>query len=152
MADKTIGNLTAATTPLSGSELLEIEQGGNSRKVTFDDAAIARFDASQTFSKPQRVGIVALADGATITPNLNDGNAFSVMLGGNRTFANPSNISSAIGQEVTFIFRGTYQPSFGSYYKFPGGTAPAFSGSLNVVGGLVISSTEILCFGGKGMA
>lgn len=31
--DSTIGNLTTGTTPLSGSEYVEIEQGGNSRKV-----------------------------------------------------------------------------------------------------------------------
>lgn len=37
MADKTIGNLTAASTPLSGDELLEVEQGGNSRKATISD-------------------------------------------------------------------------------------------------------------------
>jgi hypothetical protein len=61
-------------------------------------------------------------------------------------------MSGAVGQEVLFIFRGAYQPSFGSYFKFPDSTAPSFSGSLNAVGGVVISSTEILCFSGVGMA
>lgn len=37
MADKTIGDLTAASA-LGGSELLEVEQSGNSRKVAVDTA------------------------------------------------------------------------------------------------------------------
>ena len=38
MADKTIGGLTAGTA-LSGAELMEIEQGGNSRRTTTQDVA-----------------------------------------------------------------------------------------------------------------
>jgi len=37
MADKEIGDLTAASTPLAGSELLHGVQSGNSRKLTVDD-------------------------------------------------------------------------------------------------------------------
>lgn len=39
MADVTIADYTAASLPLTGAELVEAEQGGNSRKVTTQDIA-----------------------------------------------------------------------------------------------------------------
>lgn len=39
MADVTINDLTAASLPLAGSEMVEVEQSGNSRKATVQDIA-----------------------------------------------------------------------------------------------------------------
>lgn len=134
----------------------EINLSGNAQvfitalKEDFDN--IARTSEAQTFAKPQRVGLKTLTYGSTVTIDLNDGNAFELTMSGNPTIANPSNMASAIGQEVFVVFRGAYQPAFGSYWKFPGGAVPDFSGSLNVVGGVVVSSTEIAAFAGAGMA
>ncbi|MHA6686349.1 hypothetical protein [Mesorhizobium sp. A556] len=108
--------------------------------------------AAQTFTKPQRVSFTTLTYGSTVTPDLNDNNGFILTMTGNPTIANPSNIASAIGQEIMIVFRGAFQPSFGSYWKFAGGDAPTFDGSLNVVGGVVISATEISAFAGLGVA
>ena len=116
------------------------------------DADTAKTDAAQTFTAPQRVSFTTLTYAATVTPDLADNNGFVLTMTGNPTIANPSNIASAVGQEVLFVFRGAYQPSFGSFWKFPGGEVPDFDGSLNVVGGVVISATEISAFGGAGMA
>ena len=41
-----------------------------------------------------RGSITALTDAATITPDFDDNNNFSVTLAGNRTLANPSNITA----------------------------------------------------------
>lgn len=116
------------------------------------DADTAKTDVAQTFTKPQRVSLTTLTNAATVTPDLNDNNAFELTMTGNPTIANPSNIASAVGQEILIVFRGAYQPSFGSCFKFPGGTVPTFSGTLNAIGGTVISSTEILVHGAVGYA
>ena len=54
----------------------------------------ADLDTANTFTKGQRGEITALSDGSTITPDFNDSNNFSVTLGGNRTLANPSNLTA----------------------------------------------------------
>lgn len=46
MADKEIVDLTAASTPLGGTELIVITQGGNSRKVAASDVAALATGAS----------------------------------------------------------------------------------------------------------
>jgi hypothetical protein len=76
---------------------------------------------------------VALTDGATISVDASLSNNFSVTLGGNRTLANPTNLTSGmvlnffIDQDAT----GSRTLSFGSAYKFPGGAAPALSTAAN---------------------
>jgi hypothetical protein len=103
-----------------------------------------------TWLAAQAVTPSALTDGATITPNLTLSNIFTVTLGGNRTLANPS--SKVVGQGVTFIIRqdgtGSRTLAYGTQYKWPGGVAPTLStaaNSIDVISGLVVSSTEILC-------
>ena len=75
------------------------------------------------FSKP-----VELLDGATINVNARMGDTFRVRLGGNRTLANPSNLTS--GQQLFFRIRqddiGSRTLAYGSKFKFPGG-APVLS-------------------------
>ena len=82
-----------------------------------------------------RGSITALTDGATITPDFDDNNNFSVTLGGNRTLANPSNITA--GQSgvivVTQDGTGSRTLSFGSNFKFAGGTAPTLTTTASAV-------------------
>ena len=79
--------------------------------------------------------IDTLSDGATITPDFNASNLFTVTLGGNRTLANPSNITAGqsgsifIGQDGT----GSRTLSFGSYWDFVGGTAPTLTTTASAV-------------------
>ena len=98
----------------------------------FPLAAIAK---AQTFTAAQRGTVSALTDGATITPNFATANNFSVTLGGNRTLANPTNLTAgqsgaiAITQDAT----GSRTLAFGSYWKFPGGTAPTLTTTASAV-------------------
>lgn len=101
-----------------------------------------------SFFKAVRGSITTLTDGATITPDFNASNYFTVTLAGNRTLANPTNL--AAGQGGSIIIRqdgtGSRTLSFGSYFKFPGGTVPSLSTSPNAVDRLVYfvaSATEI---------
>lgn len=99
------------------------------------DANNAVTNANQSFSVAQRGTITALTDGATITPNFNNANNFSVTLGGNRTLANPTNLTA--GQSgvivVTQDGTGSRTLAYGSNWKFPGGTAPTLTTTASAV-------------------
>lgn len=99
------------------------------------DADTAKTDVAQTFTAGQRGEITALTDGSTITPDLADSNNFSVTLAGNRTLANPTNITA--GQSgsifVTQDGTGSRTLAYGSYWDFAGGTAPTLSTTANAI-------------------
>ena len=94
---------------------------------------------AQSFTKGQRGAVVALTDGATITPNFNDSNNYSLAIGGNRTLANPTNITA--GQSGVIVITqdatGGRTLAFGSYWDFSGGTAPTLTTAANAVDVLV---------------
>lgn len=110
-----------------------------SRRVTLDDIIALAPEASNSevwagtaddkFITPNRMVAaavpVALVDGATITPDFNDGINFSVTLQGNRTLANPSNAQPGdsgiivITQDAT----GSRTLSYGGNWHFTGGAA-----------------------------
>ena len=104
----------------SGTGLLSLSGG-----VAFSDAAKCT------------AAISSLSDGSTITVDFASGIHHTVTLGGNRTFGNPSNTSSAIGQSGSiFIIQdgtGSRTASFHADYKFVGGTAPTLSTAANAV-------------------
>jgi hypothetical protein len=94
-------------------------------------------------------GTVPLSDGASIALDLSTGFNFTVALGGNRTLANPTNVKS--GQagfiRVTQDLTGARTLSFGSSYKFAGGSAPTLTTSANATDLLfyqALSATEII--------
>jgi hypothetical protein len=108
----------------------------------------AGLDTAQTWTKGQRGEITALTDGATITPDFADSNNFSVTLGGNRTLANPTNLTA--GQSgciwITQDGTGSRTLAYGSYWDFTGGTAPTLTTTAAAVDCLVYavqSSTKI---------
>jgi hypothetical protein len=112
------------------------------------DADTAKTDVAQSFTAAQRGSVVALTDGATITPDFALGNNFSVTLAGSRTLANPTNITA--GQSgvivVTQDATGSRTLAFGSFWKFPGGTAPTLTttaAAVDVLAYFVESSTRI---------
>ena len=105
-------------------------------------------DTAQTWTKGQRGEITALTDGATITADFADSNNFSVTLGGNRTLANPTNLTA--GQSgciwITQDGTGSRTLAYDSYWDFTGGTAPTLSTTAGAVDCLVYavqSSTKI---------
>lgn len=95
-------------------------------------------DENGKFISPRRMftlaAEVALADGATITPDFDTGINFAVTLGGNRTLANPTNAKS--GQSgVIFVTQdgtGSRSLTYGTNWKFPGGT-PTLSTAAGAV-------------------
>lgn len=112
------------------------------------DADTAKTDVVQSFSVAQRGTITALTDGATITPNFNNANNFSVTLGGNRTLANPTNIVAGQSGIIVITQDGTGSRTlaYGSYFKFPAGTAPTLTttaSAVDVLAYYVESSTRI---------
>jgi len=112
------------------------------------DANNAVTNVAQSFTAAQRGTISALTDGATITPNFALANNFSVTLGGNRTLANPTNLTA--GQHGVIVITqdgtGSRTLAYGSYFKFPAGAAPTLTTTANAVDVLayyVESSTRI---------
>ena len=101
-----------------------------------------------TVKKSSNAEVTALTDGATITPNLNDANNFSVTLGGNRTLANPSNCTAGQSGIITITqpAGSTHTLVYGSYWKFSGGTAPNLTtaaSAVDVLAYYVESATRI---------
>ena len=88
-----------------------------------------QLNAVNAWSAGQSSAPVALAFGSTITPNLSSGNIFTVTLTGNATLANPSNlVAGQCGQVfVTQDATGSRTLSYGTQWKFPGGTAPTLT-------------------------
>ena len=85
------------------------------------------------------MAIDTLTDGATITPDFSTGNNFSVTLAGNRTLANPTNLTA--GQSgVIFITQdgtGSRTLAYGTSWDFPNATAPTLTTTANAVDVLV---------------
>ena len=97
---------------------------------------------------PALATIGTLTDGATITPNFDTNQNFSVTLAGNRTLANPSNIDAGQTGSIFVVQDGTGSRtlSFGTYWKFAGGTAPTLStaaGSVDRIDYIVYTTTAI---------
>ena len=80
-----------------------------------------------------------MTDGATITPNFAAANNFSVTLGGNRTLANPSNLTAGQSGSIVITQDGTGSRTlaYGTYWKFPSGTAPTLTTTASAVDVLV---------------
>ena len=102
------------------------------------DADNAVTDVVQTFTAGQRGEITPITFAATMTPNFNDSNNFSVTLTGNARIANPSN--QAAGQSgsifITQDGTGNHTLSWGdsggtSAWYWVGGTAPTLSTAAN---------------------
>ena len=112
------------------------------------DADTAKTDVEQTFTAPQRGSITALTSAATITIDLDNTNFYSVTLDTNATFANPSNVT--VGQSgsifITQDGTGSRTASWGSQWKFAGGTAPTLTttaAAVDRIDYVVKSATEI---------
>lgn len=116
---------------------LTVEDPTADRTITLPDSTttVAGLGVIQSFTKAQRGTVVALTDGATITPDFSAGNNFSVTLGGNRTLGAPTNV--AAGQSgvivVTQDSTGSRILAFNSIFKFAGGSAVTLTTSASAV-------------------
>lgn len=112
------------------------------------DADTAKTDTAQTFTAAQRGTIGTLTDGATITPDFATANNFTVTLAGNRTIANPTNLTAGQSGSIFIVQDGTGSrtAAWGSYWDFAGGTAPTLTttaAAVDRVDYVVRSATSI---------
>lgn len=113
------------------------------------DADTAKTDVAQTFTAGQRGEVTALTSASTVTIDMADSNNFSLTLGHSVTLANPTNLTA--GQSGAVVITqassgGPYTVSYGSNWKFPGGTVPTkttTASSVCVIAYYVESSTRI---------
>jgi hypothetical protein len=103
--------------------------------TSLSGANIAQTNTAQSFTAAQRGSISTLTDGATITPDFSLANNYTVTLGGNRTLANPSNLTAGQSGSIFLVQDGTggRTLAYGSQYDFIGGTAPTLSTGANAV-------------------
>ena len=133
-----------------------LQNGGSNVVVDTDigsavqafDADTAKTDVAQTFTAAQRGTISTLTDGATITPDFATANNFTVTLGGNRTIANPTNLTAGQSGSIFIVQDGTGSRTgaWGSYWDFAAGAAPTLTTDANAVDRVdyvVRSSTSI---------
>lgn len=124
---------TGATSFTSGSLL----KGSGTSAVTVATAGTdyPGLATAQSFTKAQRGAIVTLTDGATITPDFADANNYTVTLGGNRTLANPTNLTAGQSGSIFVVQDGTGSRTlaYGSYWDFSGGTAPTLTTTANAI-------------------
>ena len=145
-------NVTNTNQLTNGAGFITSADGGNAATLdSIDSSQFLRSDANDSasgiltltaglsFGADARcaASVSSLSDGSTITVDFTSGIHHSVTLGGNRTFGNPSNDGSTVGQSgsifITQDGTGSRTASFHSDYKFVGGTAPTLSTAANAV-------------------
>ena len=124
----------------AGTGNLEIQRGGT--------AVLSIVSGGISLAGGAASNITALSDGATITIDMATACHHSVTLGGNRTFAAPSN--QAVGQSgsifITQDGTGSRTASFNSAFKFASGVAPTLSTAANAIDRIdyIIKSSNVI--------
>lgn len=138
------GAYTVTVKTASGTGIV-IPQGGVASAVYCDGTNVigvapsgeitgyAKLDTAQSFTKGQATTVVTLADGATINIDADASNKFRVVLGGNRTLANPTNARNGAIIEILVVQDGTGSRTlaYGSKYTWPGGSSPTLTTAAN---------------------
>ena len=104
--------------------------------------------ADQSWSGAQRGTINALTSAATVTIDFNAGNNYSITLGHNAAFANPTNQTAGQSGSIFLTQDGTGSrvPTWGTDWDFAGGTAPTLTttaAAVDRVDYIIAASTKI---------
>ena len=145
LASPALSGTPTAPTAGSGTNTTQIATTAFVAAATTGGVSLS---AANTWTAGQRAEITTLTDGATVTPNLNDSNNYVVVIAGNRTIANPTNITAGQSGSIFITQDGTGSrtAAWGSYWDWAGGTAPTLSIGANQVDRIdyiVRSSTSI---------
>jgi hypothetical protein len=133
-----LGNTAIGTNEFirSGSYTLSVNGSVNITGSTYRNGTLqipANLNSNNLFTKAQRVSVSALLDAPTITPDFNLSNHFYLNLKGNRTLANPTNLTA--GQagiiEVRQANTGSKNLTYGTAWKWEGNTSPTLSTAQN---------------------
>jgi len=156
LARGTYANLNSSLSDLQEGEVvyatdqdkLYVKEGA--ALVSTQLTGAATLTAAQTYTAGQRGEITTLTDAASISIDLAASNNFAVVLAGNRTLANPTNVVAGQSGSIFISQDGTGSRTlaYGSQYDFAGGTAPTLStaaSSVDRIDYLVRSSTSIHC-------
>ncbi len=114
--------------------------------------------AANVFVGLQSSAFVTLTDGATVAVDASLGNNFRLVIGGDRTLANPTNLADGAVLNIRIKQDGTGSRTlaYGSKYKWPSGSAPTLSTAAGAVDLLVAqySSADdaLTCVMQKGFA
>jgi hypothetical protein len=150
------------STRTQAAQIAVIADGANQFGVIGERNApslgVALLDQANVFTKAQAVTPVALTDAASIATDASLSNTFTVTLGGNRTLANPTNMTN--GAIYTWRVRqdgtGSRTLAYGSKFKWPGGLAPTLTttaSATDFISGQYFSDTDvILCTSLKAFA
>ena len=137
--------------------IIKVGNGQDGMKVIGDGAVELYFDDSKKIETASggisltggaAANITALSDGATITIDMATACHHSVTLGGNRTFAAPSN--QVVGQSgsifITQDGSGSRTAAFNSAFKFVGGTAPTLTTTASATDRIdyIIKSSNVI--------
>lgn len=98
-----------------------------------DTTGVAVLGTAQEYTRTHNFNCTTLTDGATINWDLSQNQVAKVTLGGNRTFAAPTNLVEGATYILVLIQDGTGSRTitWNATYKFAGGTAPTLTTTAN---------------------
>lgn len=88
-----------------------------------------------TFNGAQKQVGVDLTDAATVAIDSSLGNSFRLLIGGNRTLGNPTNLTEDQSFDIKIVQGGAggNTLAYAGLYRFPGGTPPVLSTAAGAV-------------------
>lgn len=108
--------------------------------------------SGKIYINPTMLGQTLTYSASTITPNLSLGNYGTVTLSNSAAFSNPTGMTTGgFAFVVIENATGTWTPTFGSAFHFPGRTAPTATtwctnaNATNVLNGFSVDAANYLC-------